>query len=100
MFFKFYINTYVIPNVLTINKSIISRLDATEDENSLGRFVNDSYYFANFKMMKLGFFHNLSYVCLFATRDILTDEEILYDYGDDTVEWRKKVRMLFELTFL
>ena len=64
-------------------------IDATEDNGSLGRLVNDSKLFANSKAEKLG---NKSYhIGLFATRDIFENEEIIYFYGEEGLPWHGEV---------
>ena len=53
------------------------------------RFVNDSPD-ANSKMKKINF-QGSPRLCLFATKEILEGEEIVYDYGVKDLPWRNKV---------
>ena len=56
-------------------------IDATDDDGSIGRLVNDSRYYPNSVMKKITV-NGIHHLCLFATRDIDKDEEIMYWYGE------------------
>lgn len=56
-------------------------LDATEPTHRLGRLVNHSRKRPNCKM-EIFSFSNKPYLILTAIRDIDTNDEILYDYGE------------------
>lgn len=53
--------------------------------------VNDGEWKEENCVMKLIPYQGLPHLCLFANRDIKAGEELLYDYGDNTVNWRKQV---------
>ncbi|XP_048247628.1 uncharacterized protein LOC124124735 isoform X1 [Haliotis rufescens] len=67
-------------------------IDATEVYSYLGRMVNDGEWKEENCVMKLIPYRGLPHLCLFANRDIKAGEELLYDYGDNTVNWRKQKR--------
>lgn len=72
---------------------ILNSIDATNDDGSFGRLVNDSAD-PNCKMKKI-FVNGTPHLCLFAIKDIKRDDEITYDYGGDNLTWRatlQKVR--------
>jgi SET domain-containing protein len=56
------------------------RLDATNDDGSLGRLCNDSNRSPNANM-KIIVDSGRPHLCLFAVRDIAQGEEIRYCYG-------------------
>ncbi|XP_041859755.1 N-lysine methyltransferase KMT5A-A-like isoform X2 [Melanotaenia boesemani] len=64
-------------------------LDASVEDKSLGRLANDDHKNPNCKMktIEVG---GIPHLCLFAIRDIVTGEEITYNYGDAAWPWRKK----------
>ena len=64
-------------------------IDATYDDGSLGRLINDSKYFPNATMKKV-MVDDTPYLCVFACEDIGISEEIMYSYGDD-LAWHKEV---------
>lgn len=66
----------------------IFRLDATEDDSSLGRLVNDEWKNpnANVKVVIAG---EKPHLCLFASKNLNAGEEIRYDYGKKlSFPWR------------
>lgn len=71
----------------------ICRIDASEERFGLGRLVNDSYKFANCKMVKI-ISSEGPHLCLYAQRDILPDEEILYFYGMKNQPWYPEVNII------
>ncbi|KAK1790618.1 hypothetical protein P4O66_014494, partial [Electrophorus voltai] len=65
-------------------------VDASVEDDSLGRLVNDDHVSPNSKMktiMVVGKLH----LCLFATRSISPGEEVTYKYGDSEWPWRCKI---------
>ncbi|KAI4903902.1 hypothetical protein NFI96_028811 [Prochilodus magdalenae] len=64
-------------------------IDATREDDSLGRLVNDENKNPNCKMKKI-IVQERPHLCLFATRDIVPGEEIAYDYGGSDWPWRRK----------
>lgn len=63
--------------------------DATEDDGSLGRFINDSRYFVN-AIMKKTCVMQTPYLCLYALENIPAETEISYFYGVDQ-PWHNQV---------
>lgn len=63
-------------------------IDATDDDGSLGRLVNDSYLFPNAKMKKIQL-SDSHHLCLFAVQDISVGEEVLYFYGEKDLPWHE-----------
>ncbi|XP_062842443.1 uncharacterized protein LOC134301589 [Trichomycterus rosablanca] len=76
-------NTYVY--YFKHNGKIVC-IDATDDDGSFGRLVNDSAD-PNSKMKKI-VLNDTPHLCLFAIKDIRKDEEITYDYGGNNLTWR------------
>ncbi|XP_054653990.1 uncharacterized protein LOC129193635 isoform X2 [Dunckerocampus dactyliophorus] len=64
-------------------------IDAAQEDDSLGRLVNDDHVSPNSKMKKITV-DRQPHLCLFATKDIKPDEEITYNYGDSDWPWRLK----------
>ncbi|KAF5896228.1 uncharacterized protein DAT39_014070, partial [Clarias magur] len=62
-------------------------IDASVDDGSLGRLVNDDSN-PNAKM-KIISISRIPHLCLFALRDIQPGEEITYDYGGYDLPWRR-----------
>ena len=91
--------TYVVKNIFRKDNYLsIDSIDATDDDGSLGRLVNDSL-FPNAKM-KLIVTYNEPHLCLFAERDINKGEEILYRYGVDNLPWYEKVTLSYTFVFI
>lgn len=73
-------------------------IDATVDTGRLGRLINhaDTKILINSRM-KCVVHRGCPVLCLFATRRIMPNEQILYDYGVN-VPWNTKVcALIFEL---
>ena len=70
------------------------RIDASVEDGSLGRLVNDDHKNPN-TTMKTIVVDGSPRLCLFARRKILTFEEIRYDYGVGHYPWRVKVIITF-----
>ncbi|XP_064653238.1 uncharacterized protein LOC135503564 [Lineus longissimus] len=66
-------------------------VDATKDDGTLGRLVNDAWRgAANCSMKKVSTEKGSPALCLFANRDIEIGEELRYDYGVDDLPWRQQ----------
>lgn len=65
-------------------------IDASREDGSLGRFVNDEHRCPNSKMKKIDV-NGVPHLCLFALHNIQEGEEITYDYGGNDCPWRTKV---------
>ena len=69
---------------------MIFSIDAS-DSNSIARMVNDSTgKRANCKMKKL-MIDEKPRLCLYALRDLVVGEQLLYDYGVVDLPWRKSM---------
>lgn len=70
------------------------RIDASEDDGSMARLINDEHISpnANIKVLHEGFAE--PHLCSFAVNDIKAGEEIRYNYGKN-VSWRKKVVKIY-----
>lgn len=70
------------------------RLDATEDDNSLGRLVNDDHINPS-AVAKVCEVNGLLCICFYACRDISIGEEITFNYikskNVDDYPWRRHV---------
>ncbi|XP_076878425.1 uncharacterized protein LOC143527242 [Brachyhypopomus gauderio] len=64
-------------------------VDASLEDKSLGRLVNDDHVSPNSKMKTIRV-AGKPHLCLFATRSISPGEEITYNYGDSEWPWRCK----------
>ncbi|XP_028256549.1 uncharacterized protein LOC114432624 isoform X2 [Parambassis ranga] len=65
------------------------RIDASTDDGTLGRLVNDNHISPNCRVEKIEY-EGTPHLCLFALKSILPGEEITYDYGDSSYPWRSK----------
>lgn len=75
-------------------------IDASKEDGSLGRLVNDSYKTSNCKMKKICI-EGKPHLCLFSIKDIAPGEELTYNYGDSHWPWRTLViRSPFSLLVL
>lgn len=72
--------------------SILS-IDASREDDSFGRLVNDEHKHPNCRMKKIEV-EGKPHLCLFALKDIKEGEEISYDYGGDDCPWRMQVRQM------
>lgn len=64
--------------------------DASQDDGSLGRLVNDNHINPNCKIKKI-FYDGKPHLCLFAVTEISPGEEITYSYGNSSYPWRSMV---------
>ncbi|XP_041800876.1 N-lysine methyltransferase KMT5A-A-like [Chelmon rostratus] len=62
-------------------------IDASREDGSLGRLVNDAHKSPNCKMKKLTV-QGKPHLCLFAIENIQADSEITYNYGESQWPWR------------
>lgn len=72
------------------------RIDASEDDGSMARLINDEHISpnANIKVLHEGFAE--PHLCSFAVTDIKAGEEIRYNYGKNVdFSWRKKVDKIY-----
>lgn len=68
------------------------RIDATKEDNSFGRLMNDNHKTPNAKP-KVVTYMDKPYICFFAKKTINPDEEVTYSYGPTCPQywWRYKV---------
>ncbi len=69
-------------------------MDASEEDGSLGRLVNDDHKKPNCKF-KIKAVNNHPHLCLFAIADILPGQELTYNYGTSDWPWRTQVKNMF-----
>ncbi|XP_056118254.1 uncharacterized protein LOC130095524 [Rhinichthys klamathensis goyatoka] len=65
-------------------------IDASREDGSYGRIVNDCHKHPNCKMKKIDV-NGKPHLCLFALDDIKEGEEIAYDYGGENYPWRTQM---------
>ncbi|XP_051980795.1 uncharacterized protein LOC127642109 [Xyrauchen texanus] len=65
-------------------------IDASREDGSYGRIVNDDHKHPNCKMKKIDV-NGKPHLCLFALDDIKEGEEIAYDYGGENYPWRTQM---------
>lgn len=65
-------------------------IDASNEDGSLGRLVNDDHVNPNCKMRKV-VCKGEPHLCLFAVKKICSGQEITYSYGKSSYPWRSKV---------
>ncbi|XP_026064460.1 histone-lysine N-methyltransferase ASHH1-like [Carassius auratus] len=63
-------------------------IDATHEDGTLGRLINDDHINPNCTMKRI-IVEGKPCLCLFAARDIIPGEELTYDYGGSHWPWRK-----------
>ncbi|XP_042593408.1 uncharacterized protein LOC109080598 isoform X3 [Cyprinus carpio] len=64
-------------------------IDASKEDGSLGRLINDNHKSPNCTMKKI-IVNDTPHLCLFAVKKIEIGSEIEYNYGDSQWPWRKK----------
>ena len=64
-------------------------IDASKEDGTVVRLINDSKYFPNARMKKIASASRRPYLCLFAVRDIDISEEIIYFYGEENLPWHE-----------
>ncbi|XP_041811390.1 uncharacterized protein LOC121619625 isoform X2 [Chelmon rostratus] len=62
-------------------------VDASKEDGTLGRLVNDDHISPNCKIKKI-VYEGKPHLCLFAVRKISPGEEITFNYGDSSYAWR------------
>ncbi|XP_031151492.1 uncharacterized protein LOC116047099 isoform X3 [Sander lucioperca] len=62
-------------------------VDASKEDGTLGRLVNDDHISPNCEMKKV-VCEGKPHLCLFAVTEISPGEEITYNYGDSSYPWR------------
>ena len=67
--------------ILTLRFIAKHSIDATEENGTFGRLLNHSRTGGNCKT-KLHAINNKPYLILVTKREVQTDEELTYDYGD------------------
>ena len=81
-------NAHVHVHVHYVHIIFFVSIDATNDDGRLGRLVNDGWNGnENCVMKKIESDHGPKLV-LFAKRDIMEKEQLLYDYGVGDLPWR------------
>ncbi|XP_029022709.1 uncharacterized protein LOC114865610 isoform X1 [Betta splendens] len=65
-------------------------IDASKEDKTLGRIVNDDHINPNCEMKKVEF-EGTPHLCLFALREISLGEEITFNYGTSSYPWRSKL---------
>ena len=70
--------------------SPLESIDASREDGSFGRLVNDDHINPNCKVKKI-VMDGKPRLCLFALKDISLEEEITYNYGGTDWIWRQKV---------
>ncbi|MED6289138.1 hypothetical protein CHARACLAT_033227 [Characodon lateralis] len=65
-------------------------IDASKEDETLGRLVNDDYTSPNCAIRKI-VYEGKPHLCLFAVKEISSGEEITYNYGESSYQWRSKV---------
>ena len=68
----------------------VFRIDATIDDGSLARLVNDDDICPNASMKKV-FVDGKPHLALFAIKNISKGQEIRYNYGPTQYTWRQMV---------
>ena len=70
--------------------SFLLRIDATKEDGSYGRFINDSVNRPNChpKVIRV---NDVAHIAFFAIKAIKPGEELRYKYGDAEYPWRTKV---------
>lgn len=80
----------------TVDTFFSSSIDASVEDKSLGRLVNDDHRRPSCKMKTVEV-EGRPHLCLFALRDIDPGEEITYDYGKADWPWCKMVNYCIAL---
>ncbi|XP_034027942.1 uncharacterized protein LOC117512090 [Thalassophryne amazonica] len=62
-------------------------IDASKEDGTFGRLVNDDHRNPNCKLRKI-IYEGKPHVCLFALKKIYPGDEITFDYGESSYPWR------------
>ncbi|XP_052397671.1 histone-lysine N-methyltransferase SETD5-like isoform X7 [Carassius gibelio] len=65
-------------------------IDASKEDGSLGRLVNDNNKTPNCKVKKISV-EGKPHLCLFSVKAIASGEELTYNYGDSDWPWRTQL---------
>ena len=65
------------------------KIDATDHKTAICRFVNDNHLKPN-AAMKIFDILDALHACLFAIRDIKSEDEVQYNYGRGCYLWRRR----------
>ena len=72
------------------------RIDASKDDGSLGRLINDCHIRPN-AIPKVITVNKVPHLCIYALQDMDEGEEIRYNYGRNLdFPWRNKVRKIIQ----
>lgn len=74
-------------------------VDASKEDKTLGRLVNDDHTSPNCEMKKVNY-DGKPHLCLFAVKEITKGEEITYNYGNASYPWRSKVGLCYRFDFV
>lgn len=74
-------------------------VDASKNDKTLGRLVNDDHISPNCEMKKI-VYEGKPHLCLFAVEEIPQGKEITYNYGSSYYSWRPKVFYIIKEAFL
>jgi len=66
-------------------------IDATVEDGSVGRIINDSKYFPNAYVRKLVDNKCNPHLAIFAKKIICVNEEITFFYGEEDLPWHSEV---------
>ena len=82
---------------MLISQSLHYRIDASEDETVLGRYINNSTSSPNCRM-KIVLVDNIPHLCAFVIVDaILPGDELRYNYGPGSYyPWRNCIVSVFQ----
>lgn len=69
-------------------------VDASKNDKTLGRLVNDDHISPNCEMKKI-VYEGKPHLCLFAVEEIPQGKEITYNYGSSYYSWRPKVCLYY-----
>jgi len=95
-----YVELRVILDSQSCILNCVFRIDASNEDQSFGRLVNDDHVAPTATMKKI-LVDGIPHLCLFACRHISVGDEITYDYGSSEYPWRKpKVLQNLELSVL
>lgn len=73
-----------------MKRVFLCSIDASSDDGSLGRLVNDDHISPNCEVKKI-VCEGKPHLCLFAIKKIFAGEEITYNYGDSSCPWHSTV---------
>lgn len=70
-------------------------IDASKENKTLGRIVNDDHINPNCEMKKVEY-EGTPHLCLFALKEIALGEEITFNYGNSSYPWRSRVSLRYQ----